>query len=104
MYIEYLYIALLEYIGNNNGMGAIIFTVLNAGSAVVSAIATWKIYRLTEQAKKSQEEAVEQTSDLYKAIVISTLLSSNTDTGQFPTFLSKFNDYYDGKTRIFKEK
>ena len=72
-------------------------------STAVSAMATVVIAVLTYQTKRAQDRSQEQISDLYKAIVISTLLSSNSDASQLHSFISKFKEYYDGNTPIFKK-
>jgi hypothetical protein len=71
---------------------------------IVSAIATAVIAFYAYQTKVSQDQFQEQLGDLYRGIIISTLLSSNSDSNQLQSFIGKFNQYYDGKTRIFGDK
>jgi len=72
-------------------------------STIVSAIATCVIACLTYQTKISQDKFQNQLSDLYKGIVLATLLSSNSDAGQISAFIGRFKQHYDGKTEIFKK-
>ena len=71
-------------------------------STCVSAIATIAIAYYSYQTKKSQDKFQEQLSDLYKGIIIATLQSANTDETALPRFITRFNEKYDGKTKIFK--
>ena len=74
-------------------------------SIVVSAIATLIIviftglnYQIYKKLQEKDEEYKNQISDLYKAIVVSNLLSGNSDLDM--TY-KKFNREYTGKTKIF---
>ena len=71
-------------------------------SSIISAISTVVIAYFTFQTKKSQDSFQEKQSDLYQALVIATLQSSNTDPAQLPAFIEKFKAVYKGKTTIFK--
>ena len=74
-------------------------------SIVVSTIATLIIaiftglnYQIYKKLQEKDEEYKNQISDLYKAIVVSNLLSGNSDLDM--TY-KKFNREYTGKTKIF---
>lgn len=69
----------------------------------IIALATAVIAYYAWQTKKSQDKFQGQLSDLYKGVIIATLLSSNTDSNQINQFIAKFKEHYDGETPIFKD-
>ena len=77
--------------------------ILVVVSTCVSAISAITIAIFTYQSKKSQDKFQVQLSDLYRGIIIATLLSGNSDANQLPSFILKFKEYYDGITEIFKK-
>lgn len=70
-------------------------------SAIISAVATVVIAWFAYETNRLQDKTQTQLSDLYKAIVIATLLSGNSDASQLPTSIAKFKEYYNGSTSIF---
>ena len=74
--------------------------VISAVATVAIAIFTWLNYQMYKKIEERNEEYKNQISDLYKAIVISNLLSGNSDLDM--TY-KKFNKEYTGKTKIFEK-
>lgn len=72
--------------------------VISAIATVAIAIFTWLNYQIYKKLQEKDEEYKNQISDLYKAIVISNLLSGNSDLDM--TY-KRFNKEYTGKTKIF---
>ena len=86
-------------------------------SAVVSALATVGIFLFTrlnfmiykelqkKQGEQQQkfEEQQQRFNDLFEGIVIATLLSGPSSTGDYKGCKEKFLQEYKGKTQIFKE-
>ena len=81
---------------------SILSTVITAVATVVMACYSVAAFNLSKKIIESQDEFQERTADLYKAIVIATILSSNTDPEEFDKFKRKFESVFDGKTVIFK--
>jgi len=84
-------------------------TIVMAISSCVTAFATigmfcWagKAHRLNKTIKNERAKRDEETSDLFGAIVIATLLSGNSSPDQFHSFKEKFKEQYRGKTPIFR--
>jgi hypothetical protein len=83
----------------------LIFTTI---SIIVTCIATCFIAYYTKQTRDvykrmedSQKQSQEKISDLYQAIVIATLQSSNSAQEAMPGFIAEFSKHYKGKTKIF---
>ena len=74
--------------------------VIAVGTAVI-ALYTICNYKLYKAIQKKNEESRIQTSDLYQAIVIATLLSGPSSYGQMPAAIEEFKKHYKGKTKIF---
>lgn len=81
----------------------IIWTIIYAIATVVIAVYAWRSHQLSKRIAKQQS----MTNDLYKAIVVATLMSgTNIDTMQtdMPDLIRVFNLSYDGEVDIFKKK
>ncbi len=84
--------------------------ILAGLSTAIIAYYAFVSYRLTSQMKKNDDEFKQQLSDLYKAIVISNVMCSNSRLGGasqdaiFQSYFSVFEKYYDGQTPISKIK
>jgi len=83
---------------------------LSAIATCVIAIYSACSFNLSKELKKANEmktacdqEFRQQASDLYQAIVISTLLSGPSSSGRFVDVKDVFKAQYRGKTPIFKE-
>lgn len=83
---------------------------LTAVATCVIAFYSWRSFKLSEEIKRSNElkttsdqEFRQQVSDLYQAIVISTLISGPSSYGAFGPAKDVFKSQYRGKTPIFKE-
>lgn len=84
------------------GVTVIATSIVSAIAIVVIAIYTVTSYRLSSRIKSSDDEFRQQVSDLFKAIVISNIIT-------FPkaptSAIKEFKNYFEqagGKTRIFK--
>ena len=78
-------------------------------ATIIIAIYAWRSHKLAEQIKHANElretedkEFRQRISDLYQAIVISTLLSAPSGYGAIGEAIDAFRSYYKGKTLIFK--
>ena len=74
--------------------------IISAVATVVIAIFTWFTYQMYKKLQEKDEEYKNQIGDLYKAIVISNLLSGNSDLEMTH---KKFHKEYTGKTKIFEK-
>jgi len=81
----------------------IVLTLIQTISTIFIARATWLNYRIYETLQKKDEDYKKQTSDLYQAIVISTLLSGPSSYGQYGQTKDVFKKEYRGETKIFQD-
>lgn len=79
----------------------VISTVATGIATVSIAYYTKKMRDIYKSIELSQNESQERTNDLYQAIVIATLQSSNSSPDVLPNFISEFKRHYTGKTKIF---
>jgi len=82
----------------------IILTALDRISTVVIAIFTTVTFFHYRAINKRDDEYKQQTTDLYKAIVIATIIQKEPDQFGIGVRIDQFKKLYDGKTPIFKEK
>lgn len=80
----------------------IAFTLISAIATAVIAYFTWQNYKMYQAIQDKDEEYKKQTSDLYQAIVVATLLSGPSSYGAFNQCKDAFKATYSGKTKIFK--
>jgi len=79
-------------------ISSIVSSVAAVGIFVVSFL-NYKIYISAKENKESQEN---KFNDLLEALIISTILSGPSSTGQFNNAKAKFLEEYIGDTVIFK--
>jgi hypothetical protein len=77
-----------------------VFSFLTTAAIIVIAFYAYSNYKLTVQLRDSAKHHQQELSDLYQAIVIATLLTSNTGT-DVNLLITTFNHYYKGATKIF---
>ena len=77
-------------------------------SSIITALATLAIaayarysYKLTKELQISSNKHQQEISDLYQAIVISTLFSGPAGEGAYDEAVNRFKKTYKGKTKIF---
>lgn len=78
---------------------------VTALATIVIAIYAWKSHSLASTLNERDDEFREQVSDLYKAIVISSMVA-NPGAGMADTMTGRiklFREHYDGTTKIFKK-
>jgi hypothetical protein len=87
----------------------VISTAVSALATCVIAVYSCFSWKLTVEMKrandlkdKADQEFKEQVSDLYRAIVVATILSGPSSYGSLDQATSAFNAQYAGKTKIFK--
>lgn len=88
----------------------VISTIVMAIATVFLAIFAYQSNKLAQEIKRTNDlkdagdaEFKQQLSDLYQAIVISTLLSGPSSYGSLKQAIGAFKTQYGGKTQIFKE-
>jgi hypothetical protein len=85
-------------------------TIVMTLATVALATFAWQSNKLSKEIKRANDlkEAEDkgfkqQVSDLYQAIVISTLISGPSSYGAFGSAKDLFKSQYGGKTPVFKE-
>lgn len=73
-----------------------ISSIVNAVATIVIAVYAWRNYVLVN--KLNQEQI-----DLYKAIVIATIIDSDKLEDKVKVKIENFNKHYKGQTKIFLE-
>jgi len=81
----------------------ILVSIVNAFASCCIAYYAYSNFKIINKLEEETKQRHTDQIDLYKAIVISTLLSSGGGTG-FDTRKTEFKKHYDGEKKIFQEK
>lgn len=80
----------------------ILSSFLSAIATIVIAIYAGCTYKLTRQIDLLAKQSRQDQEDLFEAIVIATIISGPTSTGDFEKAIRSFNEKYKGQRKIFK--
>ena len=86
-------------------------SIISMIATVVIAAYAWRSYELSRQIKianelktQTDQEFRQQVNDLYRAIVISNILSGQATHMDFESLIRDFKSKYKAKTPIFEEE